>query len=79
MTQLEIRLFGAGFSPAIETTYPRLGRLRCLRLVWPPSAPPPLAEDAVRLIAQQDERRIGSIFVGVGKPSSPPCMLSQRT
>jgi GNAT superfamily N-acetyltransferase len=72
----------AGFSPAIETSYLRLGRLRYLRLVRPSSAssaPPPLAEDAVRLIAQQDERRIGSIFVGVGKPSSPACMLAQRT
>ena len=69
----------AGFSPALETTYLRLGRLRYLRLVRPSSAPPPLAEDAVRLIAQQDERRIGSIFVGVGEPASPACMLSQRT
>lgn len=69
----------AGFSPAIETSYLRLGRLRYLRLVRPSSAPPPLAEDAVRLIAQPDERRIGSIFVGVGEPTSPACMLSQRT
>jgi GNAT superfamily N-acetyltransferase len=72
-------IVGAGFSPAIETTYLSLGRLRYLRLVRPSSAPPPLAEDAVRLIAQQDERRIGSIIVGVGKPSSPACILSQRT
>jgi acetyltransferase (GNAT) family protein len=69
----------AGFSPAIETSYFRLGRLRYLRLVRPSSAPQSLADDAVRLIAQQDERRIGSIFVGVGEPSSPACMLSRRT
>jgi hypothetical protein len=61
----------AGFSPALETSYLRLGRLRYLRLVRPSSVPPPLAEDAVRLIAQQDERRIGSIFVGIGEPAAP--------
>jgi GNAT superfamily N-acetyltransferase len=63
----------AGFSPAIETSYLRLGRLRYLRLVRPPSAPAPLVEDAVRLIAQQDERRIGLIFVGIGAPAAPAC------
>jgi GNAT superfamily N-acetyltransferase len=68
----------AGFHPAIETSYLRLGRLRYLRLVRPPSAPAPLAEDAIRLIAQQDERRIGSIFVGVGEPPAPACALSRR-
>ena len=63
----------AGFSPALMTSYLRLGRLRYLRLVRPPSAPAPLVEDAVRLIAQQDERRIGSIFVGIGEPAAPAC------
>jgi GNAT superfamily N-acetyltransferase len=68
----------AGFRPAIETSYLRLGRLRYLRLVRHPSAPAPLAEDAIRLIAQRDERRIGSIFVGVGEPAAPACALSRR-
>jgi GNAT superfamily N-acetyltransferase len=63
----------AGFSPALMTSYLRLGRLRYLRLVRPHSAPAPLVEDAVRLIAQRDERRIGSIFVGIGEPASPAC------
>jgi len=63
----------AGFSPALMTSYLRLGRLRYLRLVRPPSAPASLVEDAVRLIAQQGERRIGSIFVGIGEPAAPAC------
>ena len=63
----------AGFSPALMTSYLRLGRLRYLRLVRPDSAPAPLVEDAVRLIAQRDERRIGSIFGGVGEPTAPAC------
>jgi GNAT superfamily N-acetyltransferase len=61
----------AGFSPALMTSYLRLGRLRYLRLTRPPTAPAPLAEDAALLIAQQDERRIGSIFVGIGEPAAP--------
>jgi GNAT superfamily N-acetyltransferase len=66
----------AGFSPALMTSYLRLGRLRYLRLVRPPSAPAPLVEDAVRLVVQRDERRIGSIFVGVGEPAALACVLS---
>jgi GNAT superfamily N-acetyltransferase len=63
----------ASFSPALEVSYLRVGRLRYLRLVPPPTAPAPLVEDAVRLVAQRDERRIGSIFVGVGEPAAPVC------
>jgi GNAT superfamily N-acetyltransferase len=63
----------AGFSPALMTSYLRLGRLRYLRLIRPPSAPAPLVEDAVRLISQRDERRIGSIFVGIGEPAASVC------
>jgi GNAT superfamily N-acetyltransferase len=68
----------AGFSPALMTTYLRLGRVRYLRLVWPPSAPAPLVDDAVRLIIQQDERRIGSIIVSVGEPAAHACTASRR-
>jgi hypothetical protein len=70
-------ILNAGFTPAIKTSYVRLWRLRYLRLVRAPSAPRPLAEDAVSLIARRDERRIGSIFVGVGSPESPACASAQ--
>jgi ribosomal protein S18 acetylase RimI-like enzyme len=66
-------IINAGFRPAITTHYIRLWRLRYLRLAHHPSAPPALAEDAVRLVAQQDERGIGSIRLGVGEPSAPVC------
>jgi hypothetical protein len=70
-------ILNAGFTPAIETSYFRLRRLRYLRLARPPSAPLPLTDDAVSLIAQQDERRIGSTYLGFGSPATPSCASAQ--
>ena len=59
----------AGFSPAVSTFYARLWQIRYLRLALPASATPTLAADVLRLIARQNERRVGSILIGVGDSS----------
>jgi GNAT superfamily N-acetyltransferase len=68
----------AGFSPAVTTHYVRLWQLRYLRVARHPSATPALTADAFRLIAGRDERKVGSILIGMRRrldyqPLRQPC------
>lgn len=63
----------AGFVPAVSTRYARLWRLRYLSVSREPAAPPGVLADAIRMLAQQHERRIGRMLFGLGEPAGQPC------
>ncbi len=63
----------AGFLPVVSTYYLRLWSVRTLWVSSHPQASPTLIADAVRMLTQPHERKLGPVLVSLGAPSVQPC------